>query len=99
MEKINDFLSIPGSGYGYGDGSGSGDGSGYGSGYGYGDGDGSGDGDGYGYGYGYGDGVEEIDGKKIYNVDGLQTALLSIKGMLMGSCRSIKFLTGPGTEK
>ena len=68
-DKIKVFLDP---GYGYGDGYGSGSGSGYG--------DGSGDGYGYGYGYGYGDGVEEIDGKKIYNVDGLQTALLSIKG-------------------
>ena len=35
---------------------------------------------GSGYGDGSGYGVEELDGKKIYQIDGLQTALFSIKG-------------------
>ena len=37
-------------------------------------------GSGSGYGYGSGSGVEELDGKKIYQIDGLQTTLFSIKG-------------------
>jgi len=75
QEKIREFLSID-SGYGDGDGYGSGSGSGSGSGYGY----------GYGYGYGSGSGsgsgsgIEELDGKPIYRIDGLQTVLFSIKG-------------------
>ena len=64
-DKIKAFLD-PGSGSGSGDGSGSD----YGSGYGYGS----------GSGYGSGDGVEEICGLKLYKIDGLPTALYSIKG-------------------
>ena len=75
-----------GSGYGSGYGDGYGDGSGYGSGYGdgYGDGDGSGYGSGYGDGYGdgdgsgYGDGIEAINGKKVYMVDGIQTVITNV---------------------
>ena len=52
LERIEQFLSVPGSGYG--DGYGYRSGSGYGYGYGYGSGNGSGDGFGKGYGYGYG---------------------------------------------
>ena len=90
-EKIKNFLSLShgyGDGYGDGDGSGDGygDGSGYGSGYGdgYGDGDGSGYGSGYGDGYGdgdgsgYGDGIEAINGKKVYMVDGIQTVITNV---------------------
>ena len=83
-----------GDGYGDGSGSGSGDGSGYGSGYGhgsgYGDGygDGSGDGSGYGSGYGDGDGdgdgygkkIASISGQKIYDIDGVPTAIYRVKG-------------------
>ncbi|MBR4873299.1 MAG: hypothetical protein IKV00_05640, partial [Clostridia bacterium] len=59
----------PGSGDGYGYGYGSGDGYGY----------GSGDGSGYGYGYGYGDGVAVFDGKPVYDVDDMQTIIVSVK--------------------
>ena len=81
--KVKAFLS----GYGWGDGSGYGwgDGSGYGSGYGWGD--GSGDGSGYGWGdgsgYGRGDGwggLSEINGHKVYLVDGVATIFISIHG-------------------
>ena len=79
-DKIKAFLTA-GDGYGSGYGSGYGDGSGDG----YGDGSGSGDGSGYGdcsgsgSGYGYGDGIGEIEGKQLYLIDGIPTALLSIK--------------------
>ena len=82
-----------GSGYGYGDGygygSGYGDGYGSGSGSGYGDGYGYGSGSGYGYGSGYGDGdgdgdgdggLSEINGNKVYLVDGVPTIFTSIHG-------------------
>ena len=87
--KVKKFLQPDGYGSGYGDGSGSGDGSGYGdgSGSGYGDGSGSGygsgDGSGYGDGYGSGDGdggLYEIDGQKVYLVDGVATIFTAIKG-------------------
>ena len=81
--RIEQFLSVPGSGDGSGDGDGygngngsgygdgTGDGSGYGSGYGSGSGDGSGsgygNGDGYGYGDGYGDGYGYGDGTRMLN--------------------------------
>ena len=78
------------SGYGYGYGYGSGDGSGDGDGYGYGSGDGSGDGYGYGYGsgdgsgdgygYGYGEKIASISGQKIYDIDGVPTAIYRVKG-------------------
>ena len=81
-----------GSGSGYGYGSGSGDGYGYGSGYGYGYGDGSGDGsgDGYGsgsgYGYGYGDGsgdgsgVKSFNRETVYQIEGVNTLIRSVRG-------------------
>ena len=75
-----------GDGYGYGDGSGSGYGDGSGSGYGYGDGDGysygDGPGSGYGDGDGYGDGgkIASISGQKIYDIDGVPTAIYRVKG-------------------
>ena len=76
-DKIEKFLAIkPGSGSGYGDGSGDGDGSGYGDG----SGDGYGDGYGYGYGYGYGSGIEEFEGHKLYNIDGVPTAITAVHG-------------------
>jgi len=58
-----------GCGYGYGDGCGYGDGYGYGCGYGYGDSCGYGDGCGYGY------GIKSINGKLIYQIDGVQTII------------------------
>ena len=70
-DKIEKFLEI---GYGDGSGSGSGDGSGYGSG------DGSGSGYGSGYGSGDGSGIEEFDGHKLYNIDGVPTAINSVHG-------------------
>ena len=83
-----------GSGYGYGSGDGYGYGYGSGDAYGYGSGDGSGDsfgdgsgsgsgyGSGYGYGYGYGDGkkIASISGQKIYDIDGVPTAIYRVKG-------------------
>ena len=65
-----------GSGYGYG----SGDGDGYGDGSGYGSGDGDGYGSGYGDGYGYGDGVKEFNGRKVYDIDSVQTLIYAVKG-------------------
>ena len=84
-EQIEKFLDVSygdGYGYGYGDGYGSG------SGYGYGDGSGSGSGDGYGYGYGSGfgygdgsgDGITEINGMKVWKVDGVPTIITNIHG-------------------
>lgn len=69
-----------GSGYGYGGGCGEGYyyGEGYGSGYKCCS--GSGDESGYGYGCGYNCGLKEINGKKIYIVDGIQTIFTSIRG-------------------
>ena len=65
QDKVKAFLSIEtGYGYGYGYGYGSGDGDGY----------GSGDGDGYGDG-----GLSEINGHKVYLVDGVATIFTSIK--------------------
>lgn len=75
-----------GSGYGqvYGCGDGSGDGSGYGSGYGHGYGDGSGNdsgsGNSFGDGFGYGSGLKNINGKKIYMVDGIAITISHIHG-------------------
>lgn len=83
-----------GYGYGYGDGSGSGygygygDGDGYGSGYGYGSGFGDGYGDGYGYGSGsgdgygdgYGDGVKSFNRETVYQIDGVNTLIHSVRG-------------------
>ena len=83
-----------GSGYGYGYGDGSGSGSGYGSGYGYGYGygsgygSGSGDGSGYGSGYGYGDGsgdgsgsgIKSFNRETVYQIDGVNTLIRSVRG-------------------
>ena len=90
-DRIKEFLKVDtgygsgsGSGSGYGDGSGSGygdgSGSGYGSGYvdGYGYGYGSGSGYGYGYGYGDGSGIKKINKYNVYNIDDVQTIILSI---------------------
>ena len=50
-------------------------------GYGYGDGSGSGSGSGYGYGDGYGyGGLSEINGRKVYLVDGVPTVFESVHG-------------------
>ena len=75
-------------GDGSGDGSGSGDSFGYGygygsgDGYGYGSGDSFGDGSGDGSGSGYGDGkkIASISGQKIYDIDGVPTAIYRVKG-------------------
>ena len=69
--QIKAFLSRDvgdGSGYGYGYGNGSGDGSGY------------GNGNGYGNGSGNGNGVSEIEGRKVYKVDGINTIITAIHG-------------------
>ena len=90
-QQIKNFLAIDVS---YGNGDGNGDGYGYGSGdgYGYGSGDGYGygygSGDGYGYGYGNGDGygngngsgIQKVDGYKLYDIDSVPTAIVSIRG-------------------
>ena len=80
IEKdIERFLAVgSGSGSGYGSGYGYGDGSGSGSGYGYGSGSGSGSGSGYGD--GFGDGVKEFNGRKVYNIDSVQTLIYAVKG-------------------
>lgn len=70
--------------YGSGEGNGYGNGDGYGDGYGYGYGDGHGDGHGYGHGDGdknfYSDsGIKSINGDKVYNIDGINTIIKSIK--------------------
>ena len=88
-KRIEQFLGSDnsdsyGSGYssdnGYGYGSGSGDGDGYGSGSGSGDSYGSGDGYGSGSGDGYGDGITEINGMKVWKVDGVPTIITNIHG-------------------
>ena len=74
-----------GHGHGYGDGHGHGNGDGYGygdgdgHGHGYGDGHGHGNGDGYGYGDGN-SGIKSINGDKVYNIDGVNTIIKTIKG-------------------
>ena len=75
MEQIEEILFNH---YGYGDGSGDG----YGYGDGYGDGYGSGDGRLYGNGDGYSDccGVKSFNGDKVYEIDGLQTIIKSVRG-------------------
>lgn len=77
-----------GNGYGYGDG----DGAGAGHGCGYGDGDGYGSGNGKGYVKGDGDeffsvstsisgnGIKSINGRCVYNIDGILTLITSVKG-------------------
>ena len=71
-----------GSGYGSGSGRGSGSGSGYGSGSGRGDGYGSGYGDGYGSGYGSssGDGIKSVNREMVYQIDGVNTLIRSVRG-------------------
>lgn len=81
-----------GDGYGYGDGSGYGFGDGYGDGFGdgdgYGDGYGDGSGSGYGYGYGFGDGygsglgdgIKSFDQETVYQIDGVNTLIRSVRG-------------------
>lgn len=85
-----------GDGYGYGDGSGYGFGDGYGDGFGdgdgygdgYGDGSGYGSGSGYGYGYGFGDGygsglgdgIKSFDQETVYQIDGVNTLIRSVRG-------------------
>ncbi len=81
--KVKTFLSGYGSGYGRGYGSGAGSGAGWGAGWGDGWGDGSGDGWGAGSGAGWGDGsggLSEINGHKVYLVDGIATIFTSIHG-------------------
>ena len=73
-----------GYGYGYGNGNGYGYGNGYGNGNGYGPGSGNGNGygNGYGDGYGYGPGkgISEIDGHKVYVIDGVPTIIIGVRG-------------------
>lgn len=79
-----------GSGNGPGNGDGYGRGDGYGDGYGYSSGNGNGDGFGYssgnGYGNGNGDGcgyndaILEINGYKVYSIDGVPTIIESVHG-------------------
>ena len=68
-ERIKTFLLVS-------DGYGSGDGSGDGYGYGYGSGDGSGDGSGYGS----GDGVKSFNRETVYQIDGVNTLIRSVRG-------------------
>lgn len=75
-----------GNGNGYGRGYDNNNGNGYGRGYGYGNDDGNGGGCGNGNGrgsdslYSYGYGVQEIDGYNLYDIDGMPTAIISIRG-------------------
>lgn len=70
-EKIKAFLSVNyGSGDGYGDGYGDGSGSGY----------GSGSGSGYGSGYGSGDGIKSFNRETVYQIDGVNTLIRSVRG-------------------
>lgn len=71
---------VSGEGFGFGSGYDEGKGDGFGSGKGDGFGSGSGDGDGEGDGYGYGDGIKELNGDKVYSVDGLPTIIKSVRG-------------------
>ena len=82
-ERIKAFLLVR-SGYGSGYGSGSGCGSGYGSGYGDGDGSGygysDGSGSGSGSGYGDGDGIKSFNREMVYQIDGVNTLIRSVRG-------------------
>ena len=69
-----------GNGGGNGCGNGSNDSKGYGCGDGCGDGSGFGNGFGNGNGYGYDFDLKEINGKKVYIVDGTQTIFTSVRG-------------------
>ena len=64
MKRIEQFLSVPGSG----------------SGYSYGDGYGSGDGCSYGYGSGYGYGISILNGERVYQIDDVPTLIDSVSG-------------------
>ena len=88
-DKVKTFLSVnsgdgdgygSGSGYGYGYGDGYGDGSGDGSGSGYSDGSGDGYGSGYGYGYGSGSGIKRFNRETVYQIDGVNTLIRSVRG-------------------
>ena len=88
-ERIKAFLLVrSGSGSGYGSGYGYGYGSGYGSGYGYGDGSGSDSGSGYsdgsgsgsGSGYSDGDGIKSFNREMVYQIDGVNTLIRSVRG-------------------
>ena len=72
-ERIKAFLLVR-SGSGYGFGYGDGDGSGYGSGSGYGDGSGSGSG------YGDGDEIKSFNREMVYQIDGVNTLIRSVRG-------------------
>ena len=74
-DKIKAFLTVN---YGYGYGNGSGYGYGDGSGYGYGD--GSGDGDGSGSGDGDGSGIKIFNREIVYQIDGVNTLIRSVRG-------------------
>ena len=74
-ERIKAFLLVRS-----GSGSGSGFGSGSGSGYGDGDGSGYGSGDGYGSGYGDGDGIKSFNREMVYQIDGVNTLIRSVRG-------------------
>ena len=65
-------------GDGYGDGSGYGDGYGHGNGCGYGY--GHGNGCGYGYGHGDGCGIGQMDGHRVYYIDGVPTIIDHARG-------------------
>ena len=54
--------------------------SGYGSGYGSGSGSGSGCGSGYGSGYGDGDGIKSFNREMVYQIDGVNTLIRSVRG-------------------
>ena len=80
-EKIKAFLPVSsGDGYGSGSGYGSGYGYGYGSGDGSGYGSGDGSGDGSGYGYGSGDGIKSFNRDTVYQIDGVNTLIRSVRG-------------------
>jgi hypothetical protein len=89
--QIEAFLSVDvgigngnGEGYDNGDGNGNGEGHGNGNGDGNGNGEGYGNGNGNGYGngegYGDGSGITEIDGYKVYKIDGTPTIITAIHG-------------------
>ena len=88
-DKVKAFLTGNSSdGYGYGSGDSDGSGDGYGSGYGdgsgsgsgYGDGDGSGSGYGDGYGDGSGSGIKRFNRETVYQIDGVNTLIRSVRG-------------------
>nr|DAZ57644.1 MAG TPA: Serglycin [Caudoviricetes sp.] len=78
-EKVKAFLSVN-FGSGDGSGSGSGYGYGYGSGDGSGDGSGSGSGSGDGSGSGSGSGIKGFNGEPVYQIDGVNTLIRSVRG-------------------